>query len=64
MAQAKTDKEREQIALRHIRDAIRSVRFGTITVIVQDGVVIQVDRTEKTRIDYDRADVQLDGSGI
>ncbi len=64
MAQAKTDKEREQIALKHIRDAVRSVRFGTVMVIVQDGVVIQVDRTEKTRIDYSRSDVQAEGSGI
>ena len=32
------------------QEALRGMRFGTVTLIVQDGVVIQVDRTEKTRV--------------
>ncbi len=54
---------REQIAFRHILRAIRGIRYGTVTVIVQDGVVIQVDQTEKNRIDYSSADCK-DGGGI
>lgn len=37
-------------ALERIRDALRALRFGTVTVVVQDGVVVQVERTEKLRI--------------
>jgi len=37
-------------ALQRIRDALRGLRFGTVSVIVQDGVVVQVERTEKLRL--------------
>ena len=37
-------------ALDRIQDALRGLRFGAVTVIVQDGVVVQVERTEKLRI--------------
>ena len=35
--------------LERIGDALRGLRYGAVTVIVQDGVVVQVDRTEKLR---------------
>lgn len=37
-------------ALERIREALRGLRFGTVTVIVQDGVAVQVERTEKLRL--------------
>ena len=37
-------------ALNQIRDSLRGLRFGSVNVIVQDGVVIQIDRTEKRRL--------------
>lgn len=37
-------------ALERIQDALRGLRFGEVTVIVQDGVVVQVERTEKLRL--------------
>ena len=37
-------------ALERIRDALRGLRFGTVSVIVQDGVVVQVERTERLRL--------------
>jgi hypothetical protein len=37
-------------ALERIRDALRGLRFGTVSVIIQDGVVVQVERTEKLRL--------------
>jgi hypothetical protein len=40
---------REQ-ELQQIREALRGLRFGSINVIVQDGVVVQIDRTEKRRL--------------
>lgn len=54
----------ESIALQHILKAIRGMRFGTVTLIVQDGLVIQIDQTEKTRIDYSSDTLQEDGGGI
>ena len=38
------------VALDRIREALRGLRFGTVSVIVQDGVVVQVERTEKLRL--------------
>jgi hypothetical protein len=37
-------------ALDIIRDSLRGLRFGSVNIIVQDGVVIQIDRTEKQRL--------------
>lgn len=44
-----SDYRREQ-ELQQIRDALRGLRFGTVTVVVQDGVIVQIDRTEKRRL--------------
>jgi hypothetical protein len=33
-----------------ILEAVRSTRFGEITVIVQDGFVVQINRLEKRRL--------------
>ena len=37
-------------ALRRIAAAIEGIRYGSVLVIVQDGVVVQIERTEKTRL--------------
>jgi hypothetical protein len=37
-------------AINHIRDALRGLKFGSVNIIVQDGVIIQIDRTEKRRL--------------
>jgi len=39
-----------QISLKQIGAALRGLKFGSVNVIVQDGVVVQVDRTEKVRL--------------
>ncbi len=44
------DDQSNEHELSHVRDALRGLRFGTVTLIVQDGVVVQIDRTEKRRI--------------
>lgn len=36
--------------LRAIRDAMRGLQFGSVTLVVQDGLIIQVDRLEKNRL--------------
>jgi hypothetical protein len=37
-------------ALGKVRDALSGLRYGEVTVVVQDGVVVQVERTEKIRL--------------
>jgi hypothetical protein len=44
------DSSREQDALARISAALRGLRYGTVTAVVQDGLVVQVERTEKIRI--------------
>jgi hypothetical protein len=34
----------------HIREALRGLKFGSVNIIIQDGVVVQIDRTEKRRV--------------
>jgi hypothetical protein len=34
-----------------IQAALRGLRYGSVTAVVQDGVVVQVERTEKVRLD-------------
>ena len=36
-------------ALRRIGDALHGLRYGSVLAIVQDGFVVQIERTEKTR---------------
>jgi hypothetical protein len=42
---------RDDTSLERIREALRALRFGTVTITVHDGVVVQVDRTERIRLD-------------
>lgn len=46
---------------RVVRESLASIRFGTITLVVQDGRVIQVDRNEKIRLNRQ---ANMDGAGI
>ncbi len=38
-----------QWALRELEAALRGLQFGQVTVTVQDGVVVQVERLERRR---------------
>lgn len=35
--------------LERIRDAVRGIRFGEVRVIIQDSVIVQIERLEKQR---------------
>lgn len=47
----RSDASRSDAALRRIGDALHGLRFGSVLAIVQDGVVVQIERTEKTRLE-------------
>jgi hypothetical protein len=36
--------------LDHVRTAIQGIRFGEVRVIIQDGVIVQIERVEKQRL--------------
>jgi len=44
-------RDRAREALDRIDAALRGLRYGTVTAVVQDGVVVQVERTEKVRLE-------------
>ncbi len=44
-----------------LREALRTVHHGSITLIIQDGKVIQVDKNEKIRL---KKPDFIDGGGI
>lgn len=41
---------RREAELAQIQEALRGLRFGSVNIVVQDGVVVQIDRIEKRRI--------------
>ena len=43
-----------KVVLRYVEEALRGLQYGALTIIVQDGVVVQVERTERRR--FQRAD--------
>jgi len=51
---AADDDPLEPLAIETIRRALRGLRYGQVVVIVQDGVVVQVDRTERRRLRLNR----------
>lgn len=36
--------------LQEIREALRNLEFGSVQIFVQNGLVVQIDRTEKRRL--------------
>jgi hypothetical protein len=54
---SREDIDESQAAQDRILAALRGLRFGSVTAVVQDGVVVQVDRTEKFRVERREAAV-------
>jgi hypothetical protein len=36
--------------LREIAASLRGLRYGSVSIVVQDGVIVQIDRMEKHRL--------------
>jgi hypothetical protein len=36
--------------LETVRTALRGIRFGEVRLVIQDGVIVQVERVEKRRL--------------
>ena len=39
--------------IQKIQEAVRDIRYGTVTLVIQDGRLIQIDRSEKIRLKSD-----------
>jgi len=39
-----------EVVLSQVRESLRNLRYGHVQIIVQDGVVVQIDRLERRRI--------------
>ncbi|MDT8440448.1 MAG: YezD family protein [Desulfuromonadales bacterium] len=35
---------------KRLRQAIRDIRYGSVTLVIQDGHVVQIDKSEKVRL--------------
>jgi hypothetical protein len=49
LAPGRHERQLQQV-LTQIEDALHNLRFGQVTITVQDGVVVQIDRLERTRV--------------
>jgi hypothetical protein len=55
-------KESEKKLLLQILEALRSIQYGYVQIIVQDSKVVQIDKTEKIR--FDKEDInKIEGGG-
>ena len=52
---APADQSYAAYAVSRVREALAGLRYGEVRLVVQDGVVVQVDRTEKLRIERSKS---------
>lgn len=45
-----TVKEVTEIQLAQIKHYIESIKYGSVNIIIQDGKIIQIDKSEKIRL--------------
>jgi len=48
-------KNGEKKALLQILQALRSIRYGSVQIIVQDAKIVQIDKIEKIRLEKDES---------
>ena len=49
-ASAEGRQDTDDLVLTQICESLRNLQFGHVQIIVQDGVVVQIDRLERRRI--------------
>lgn len=45
--------------LKQIKESLRGLRYGAVQITVQDGVIVQIDRTEKWRLRRSESNSQV-----
>ena len=46
----------EEEMVREVLRSIRAIKHGSVQLIIQDGRVVQIDKTEKLRLQHEAAD--------
>jgi hypothetical protein len=44
------EKKDENFPFAQIREAVLAVRYGYVNIVIQDGRIVQIDKTEKIRL--------------
>ena len=44
------DDKTAEVPIKAIVDAVKSIRFGAVQLVIQDGKIVQIDKTEKIRL--------------
>ncbi len=39
-----------ELEFEQVQNAVRGIRFGEVRVIIQDGVIVQIERVERQRL--------------
>lgn len=39
-----------QTAIKHLEEMLSNLKFGSVTLVVQDGRIIQIEKNEKIRL--------------
>ncbi len=45
-----TTRDTGDYPLSAIEEAVRSIQFGTVQIVIQDGRIVQIEKTEKIRL--------------
>ena len=61
MSTNKTQSSADDAALKKIVEALKGLRFGSISITLHNSKIVQIDRIEKTRFDRETIGV---GEGI
>lgn len=55
----KNNRNEEYLSI--IRDAVKEIQYGTVTVSIQDGVIVQVEKSERYRLRNSSSDGLAEG---
>ncbi|MBQ8707369.1 MAG: YezD family protein [Succinivibrionaceae bacterium] len=47
---AKADNQPDKRSLKVVEDLIQGVKYGSVLIIIQDGKIVQIEKTEKVRL--------------
>lgn len=50
MGTGKKNYDNIDASLTKVREMVQDIRYGNVVLIVQDGKIIQIDKTEKVRL--------------
>jgi hypothetical protein len=62
-SQNNLERDRNSEIERQILRAVKSVRYGSVEIIIHDSKVVQIDRKEKIRLDKDQAKGENEAKG-